>query len=567
MKALCENKFNRWINSSIVDDDTKNELREISKDSQELEIRFEKNLTFGTSGLRSIMRAGTNGMNVYTVRHVTQALANMILAEVSNTGVVISYDSRHNSKSYAEETATVLAANGIKAYLFDNLRPTPELSFAVRHLKATSGVNITASHNTSEYNGYKVYWMDGGQMVPKYSNLVTAEMGKIDIFDDVKTIDFDEAVSQGLIESIGKEVDDAYIAAVLKESIGKEYVAKVTDDFKCVYTPFHGCGYWFVPEILSRIGIKNIIPVEEQMVLDGNFPTVKSPNPENTEGFDLALKYAEKSDADIIIGTDPDSDRCATIVRNESGEYYSLSGNQMGILLLHYVAEVNKQRGTLDANSFAIRSVVSSPMFDVICENYGIHVDYALTGFKYIAEKILDNERTGRYKYLFGYEESIGFLKGDYARDKDGISTAMIFAEMSCFYKAKGLSVYQGLQNLYAKYGYYEEGVHSFNFEGEDAYEKMSIAMDGVRKALPSKLGYDVKSVTDYKQGYLDFEPSDVLEFKLGEGSVAIIRPSGTEPKIKLYVYAHGENLNDGEEKVKIILKSVEKLIKNPKNI
>ena len=439
-------EYEYWLASDAVDAKTKEEL------------------TFGTAGLRGIMGAGIGMMNVYTVRYATQGLANLIISKggqiggdsKEGNGVAIAHDSRLNSRAFAEEAAAVLAANGIRAYIFDDMRPTPELSFAVRETGSIAGINITASHNPKEYNGYKAYWADGAQLGPEHADVVSAEIAKIDIFKDVKTMGYDEAVKKGLIKILGDEMDQVYIGKVMETSITHKYIDQVAKDMKIVFTPFHGAGYKLVPEILRRQGYGAIIPVEEQMVPDGNFPTVKSPNPENTEGFALAIEYAKKNGAELVIGVDPDSDRCGAVVKS-GDEYIILSGNQIACLMLDYIITMRKELGTMPSKPFACKSIVSTVMANRICEVNDVKMYEVLTGFKFIGEKIKEHDENGDEHFIFGFEESIGFLGGTYARDKDAVFAAMMMAEVGCWYKAKGMSVYDGLLSLYDKYGYFIE--------------------------------------------------------------------------------------------------------------
>lgn len=430
--------FNQWINSDKVDNETKDELRAIADDDREVEARFTSMLDFGTAGLRGIMRAGLNGMNVYTVRYATQGLADLIneCGEDKTGGVTIAYDSRNNSREFAEEAACVLAANDIHVNLFDELRPTPELSFGLREMKSIAGINVTASHNTKEYNGYKVYWSDGAQLPPEHADKISSKMGSIDIFEDVHTMSMAEAEAEGYITMLGSEMDEKYMAKVLEQSVGRDYVQAVADEFKIIYTPFHGSGYRLVPEVLKRLGMKHVLTVKEQMVLDGNFPTVASPNPENKEGFDLAIKIARDNDIDLIIGTDPDGDRVGTVVRN-GDDYVTISGNQMGVMLLDYLINVRRSHGTLAANSAAVKSIVSTTMANAVCKDNGVTIFETLTGFKFIGEKIKEFEATKKHTFLFGFEESYGYLCGTYARDKDAVVASMLIAEMACWYRTK----------------------------------------------------------------------------------------------------------------------------------
>lgn len=555
-----KDEYLKWMNSPVVDEDTKAELKAIENDENQLKLRFSGMMSFGTAGLREVMRAGLNGMNIYTVRYATQGLADLInsCGEDVGSGVTISYDSRHNSCEYARQSATVLAANGIHVNIFDELRPTPELSFALRYTGSIAGINITASHNTKEYNGYKVYWSDGAQLPPEHAAQVSASMERNDIFDDVKTMDFEEGVEKGLITLIGSEIDEKYLEKVMEQSVGSRYVEQAAGDFTIIYTPFHGTGYKLVPEVLKRLGMKHVLTVPEQMVIDGDFPTVKSPNPEYIEGFAKAIEMARENDVDLIIGTDPDGDRCGVVVRN-GDDYETLTGNQIGVLLLDYLITARREQGTLAPNSAAVKSIVSTTMANAICEANGIKLFETLTGFKYIGEKIKEFLETGQYTFLFGFEESNGYLAGTYARDKDAVVASMLIAEMGCMYRTKGISLYQGIQALYEKYGFFKEGVTSASFSGLEAKAKMNSIMEDLRNDPPEKLGLKVERIRDYSTGKIlnvkdgstgetGLPESNVLFYDLEGGCSLIIRPSGTEPKIKLYVMTRGQSEKEAQE-------------------
>ena len=555
-----KDEYLKWMNSPVVDEDTKAELKAIENDENQLKLRFSGMMSFGTAGLREVMRAGLNGMNIYTVRYATQGLADLInsCGEDVGSGVTISYDSRHNSCEYARQSAAVLAANGIHVNIFDELRPTPELSFALRYTGSIAGINITASHNTKEYNGYKVYWSDGAQLPPEHAAQVSASMERNDIFDDVKTMDFEEGVEKGLITLIGSEIDEKYLEKVMEQSVGSRYVEQAAGDFTIIYTPFHGTGYKLVPEVLKRLGMKHVLTVPEQMVIDGDFPTVKSPNPEYIEGFAKAIEMARENDVDLIIGTDPDGDRCGVVVRN-GDDYETLTGNQIGVLLLDYLITARREQGTLAPNSAAVKSIVSTTMANAICEANGIKLFETLTGFKYIGEKIKEFLETGQYTFLFGFEESNGYLAGTYARDKDAVVASMLIAEMGCMYRTKGISLYQGIQALYEKYGFFKEGVTSVSFSGLEAKAKMNSIMEGLRNDPPEKLGLKVERIRDYSTGKIlnvkdgstgetGLPESNVLFYDLEGGCSLIIRPSGTEPKIKLYVMTRGQSEKEAQE-------------------
>ena len=569
--------YRKWLDSEAVDDDTKEELRALSGNVEELEGRFTSMLEFGTAGLRGVMRAGLNGMNVYTVRYATQGLANVIrdCGENIGGGVTIAHDCRKNSRLFACEAASVLMANGIHVNLFEDLRPTPELSFAIRETKSIAGINITASHNTKEFNGYKAYWSDGAQLPPEHADKVSEEIAKLDIFEDIQWIDLEEAASGGLLTIIGEDMDEKYMAKVLEQSVGREFVQAAPDDFEIVYTPFHGTGYRLVPEVLRRLGMKHILPVEEQMVVDGDFPTVHSPNPENVEGFERAIRLAKEKDCELIIGTDPDADRCGVVVKNGT-EYRALTGNQIGVLLLDYLITVRKNKGILPENAAAVKSIVTTPMANRICEMNGVAVKEVFTGFKFIGEKIKEFEETGEYTFIFGFEESIGFLAGTYARDKDAVVASMLIAEMGCYYRNRGMNLVDALNALYQKYGYYKEETTSVMFDGFDATEKMHARMNGLRKDGITSIGLPVRRIRDYKMQRIQdlatgetlptgMEQSDVLFYELNSSCNLAIRPSGTEPKMKVYVMAQGSSAEEADQNLQLIRNGILQILKDEK--
>lgn len=561
-------EYEYWLASDVVDEKTKEELRALEGKEEEIEGRFKAMLTFGTAGLRGIMGAGIGCMNVYTVRYATQGLANLVIANggqiggdsKEGNGVAIAHDSRLNSRLFAEEAASVLAANGIKVYIFDDMRPTPELSFAVRETKSIAGINITASHNPKEYNGYKAYWADGAQLGPEHADVVSAEIAKVDIFKDVKTTDYKKAVEDGIIEILGDEMDEVYISRVMETSVTRKYIDQVAKEMKIVFTPFHGAGYKLVPEILRRQGYGAIIPVEEQMIPDGNFPTVKSPNPENTEGFALAIEYAKKNGAELVIGVDPDSDRCGAVVK-AGDDYKILTGNQEACLMMDYIFTVRKELGTMPKNPFICKSIVSTVMANKIADYNNVKMYEVLTGFKFIGEKIKEHEENGDENFVFGFEESIGFLGGSYARDKDAVYAAMMMAEMACWYKARGMSVYDGLIALYEKYGWFIENTESTVFAGFDSAEKREAVMARIRENAPEEIGLKVESVTDYLGDVPGFTKSNVLFYNLADGCAVAVRPSGTEPKIKTYVMVKGDTPEKAEENRKAVRDAVDALL------
>lgn len=542
------NEYNKWLSASAVNDELKAELEKIKEDENEIKERFYKNLEFGTAGLRGVIAAGTNRMNIYTVRKATQGIAADIIncGEVDG-GVVISYDSRHKSYEFAMETAKVLAANGIKAYVFDELRPVPELSFAVRYLKTSRGIMITASHNPKEYNGYKAYGSDGSQLPPESSDYVTSIIDSIDIFDGVKVMDESEAKAKGLIEIIGADVDNAYLAAVKEQSVNEENYKTLGDDFKVVYSPFHGSGNKPVRKILDMTGLKNVIVVPEQELPDPDFSTVKSPNPEDKEGFALAIELAKKENADLIFATDPDCDRIGVVVKTGNGDYVTLNGNQMGVLLTEFIFRNKKEKGTLPSNGALIKTIVSTSMVYPIAEEYGVKTYDVLTGFKFIGEMIKDFEENDYYnQYLFGFEESYGYLAGTHARDKDAVVASMLACQMAADYKAKGMTLYEGLIALYEKYGYYLELTTTKVLAGIDGAEQISAMMEKARANPIKELnGVKVAEMWDVKKGTvlkadgseekLGLPTSNVLKFVFEDNSWFAMRPSGTEPKIKFY--------------------------------
>ena len=566
-------EYKKWLANKDLDGELRTELTAIENDPKEIEERFSFPLAFGTGGLRGIIRAGTNGMNIYTVAQATQGLAELVKQDGgAEMGVVIASDTRIKSDVFSEISARVLAANGIRAYLFDAPRPTPELSFALRHLHAKAGINVTASHNPNIYNGYKAYWEDGAQISPEQADVVSAAIEKVDIFTGVKLISFEEGKKSGLIRMIGQEVDEAYMKVVLAERIRPNAIPDVADDFKVVYTPFHGTGRILVPEVLKRAGLKHLYCVPEQMVPDGRFPTVKSPNPEDKAGFALAMKIAEENGCDLLIGTDPDADRAGVIVRASNGEFVPLTGNQIGVMLLSYIIEARKLENKLPANAAAVKSIVSTKLADKICEASGVAMINVLTGFKFIGEKIKEFEETGSHTYIFGFEESYGYLSGTYARDKDAVCASLLITEMAAFYRARGKSLYEVLCGIFEKYGYYSEGIGTIVLPGLDGLAKMVSLMDGLRQNPPKEIaGVKVASVADYQTGVITdadgktaptgLPVSNVLFYTLENGDSVVIRPSGTEPKIKLYYLVSDKTKEAAEEKRNAYKAAFEKLL------
>ena len=565
MKRSYKEEYQYWLDSPALGEEEWKELSAIADDDKEIESRFYAPLEFGTAGLRGIMATGLNRMNIHVIRWATQAFAAVIKAEgeeACRKGVVVCYDCRLNSEKFAREAAGVMAANGIRVRIFDALRPTPELSFAVLHYGATAGINITASHNPKEYNGYKVYWSDGAQLPPQHAAAVAAEMGKLDIFHDVKRLSFDEAMASGLVEVIGAETDEAFLANVMSMSINKSVVEKVADEFKIVYTPFHGAGYKLVPEALRRLGVKHLFPEPKQMVIDGNFPTVVSPNPENPEGFYLAVDLAKQVGSDLIIGTDPDSDRVGTMVRGKDGEYRTITGNQMGVLLLDYIITARRESGTMPANPAFIKTIVTTNMGREIAEKNGVHVDETFTGLKFMAEKLAEYKRDGSYNYILAYEESYGYMMGDYVRDKDAVTASMMIAEMAAYYFSKGMTLADALEGLYEKYGWFMEKTLNLVMPGLDGLEKMKALMASLRAKPPREIGgSSVLGMRDYQNGTVSvaelgvvgkthISGSNVLYFELEDGTAFIVRPSGTEPKIKVYILTQGADKAECEARV-----------------
>lgn len=567
--------YERWLTSPVVDEDTKAELRAISDDEKEIEERFYRELEFGTAGMRGILGAGTNRMNVYNVRRASMGVAKYVNDEgedAAKAGVLIGYDTRNFSRVFAEETAKVLAANGVKAFLFPIVHSVPEVSFGIRELGCAAGVMITASHNPKEYNGYKVYGPDGGQLPPDAADVVVAAIESYDVFDDVKYISLDEAKDRGLLEIPGTELDEKFIDTVMTQQLNPEAVKEVADTFKLIYTPFHGTGSRPVQAVLKKIGFKNLLVVKEQDTEDGNFPTVESPNPENKEGFTIAIQMAKENDVDVIIGTDPDCDRVGIVVRDAEGVYRTLTGNQTGALLVDYILRSKKEKGTLPENGVVIKTIVTTELAAAIAESYGIEVMNVLTGFKYIGEKMTEFANTGSHTYLIGFEESYGYLVGNHARDKDGVVASMLIAEMAAYYKTKGMSLYEALQDIYKRYGYYAEKTVSFTMPGKDGMEKMAAMLADLRENPPVKVGglnvvlytdYQAQTIKDTKGGVSPLKglpKSNVLKYNLSDDkSYFIVRPSGTEPKIKVYLGTFADSFESAEAIIENILEGVKK--------
>ena len=547
--------YEKWLHSPALSAAEKAELESIQGDEKEIESRFFDQLSFGTAGLRGTMGVGLYRMNVHVVRHATQAFAQVILeegAEAAARGVAVCFDCRNNSDVFAREAACVMAANGIPARVFESLRPTPELSFAVREYHCIAGINVTASHNPKEYNGYKVYWEDGAQLPPKHADQVAKKMKELDVFDCVKTMDYDEAVSKGLITLMGEETDEKFLANVMEQVNDKAVVEKMADTFTMVYTPFHGTGYKLIPEALKRLGMKHVICVPEQMVIDGNFPTVVSPNPENPEGFYLAVDLAKKNNADFILGSDPDADRVGIMVRTKDDDFVVISGNQTGVLLLDYLIGAKRRTGKMPEKPVALKTIVTTEMARKVAEVNGLQCYDTFTGFKFLAEKKDKLENSGEGKVIFSYEESYGYMLGDYVRDKDAVSASVELSEMAAWYASQGMTLYDALQALFEKYGYYGEKTMNLVMPGLDGLKKMADLMANLRQNPPTEIaGVAVKQQKDYQDGSvvnvadgsketMELSGSNVLRFELADGTTILVRPSGTEPKIKVYILTQG---------------------------
>ena len=555
--------YEEWLSNPYFDEKTKAELRAIADDENEIKERFYMDLEFGTAGLRGIIGAGINRMNIYVVRRATQGLANYIIKQGgADKGVAIAFDSRHMSPEFAEEAALTLAANGIKAYKFESLRPTPELSFTVRELGCIAGINITASHNPPEYNGYKVYWEDGAQFTPPHDKGVTEEVLAIEDLSTVKTTTVEEAVKAGKYQIIGKEIDDKYIAHVKAQVVNQDAIDKMQDSIKIVYTPLHGTGNIPARRVLKEIGFTHVYVVPEQELPNGDFPTVSYPNPEAAEAFELGLKMAKELDADLVLATDPDAGRLGVYVKDtKSGDYIPLTGNMSGSLLCEYVLSQKKANGQIPADGQVVKSIVSTNLIDEIAKGYGVELIEVLTGFKWIGQQILKNEKTGKGHYLFGMEESYGCLIGTYARDKDAISATAALCEAAAYYKMKGMTLWDAMIEMYEKYGYCKDAVKSIGLSGIEGLAKIQSIMENLRNNTPAEIGgYKVVSARDYKADTIkdmatgEVKPtglpsSNVLYYDMEDGAWVCVRPSGTEPKIKFYYGVKGTSLEDGEKK------------------
>ena len=566
-------KYKNWCENSFFDEETKKELLSIENDEKEIEDRFYKDLEFGTAGLRGIIGMGTNRMNKYTVGKATQGLANFIIEEKAvDRGVVISYDSRNMSKEFGELSALILNANGIKTYLFEGIRPVPELSYAVRKLNAISGIMITASHNPPKYNGYKVYWEDGAQITSPKDKLIIEKVNSIEDYSTIKKIEKEEAIKKGLYNIIGKEIDNEYINT-LKSYILNENVIKENKNISIVYTPLHGTGYMPVTRILKEVGFEKVNVVEEQCIPDGNFPTVEYPNPEDKKAFKMALDLANKKNAELVLATDPDADRLGVYsLDTKTGEYKAFTGNMSAMLIAEYILSQKKEKNILDENSAMVKSIVSTNLAEAIAKEYSIKLFSVLTGFKYIGEKIKEFEQTNKYKYVFGFEESYGCLIGDYARDKDGIAAVMALCEAAAYYKSKGLTLWDQMIKIYEKYGFYQEKTISITLEGVDGIKQIKDKMDKLRKEKVEKFAnFDVIKIKDYKlQEEIDLKTgkikklempeSNVLYYELVDDAWVCVRPSGTEPKIKYYIGVKGKSFEDSENKIQEIEKFIKEM-------
>lgn len=567
--------YKHWLEDDYFDEATKEELRGIASDEKEIEERFYTELEFGTAGLRGVIGAGTNRMNVYTVRKATQGLANYILkVGGEKRGVAIAYDSRHMSPEFADVSALCLAANGIKAYVFESLRPTPELSYAVRKLGAIAGINITASHNPPEYNGYKVYWEDGAQITPPHDTGIMDEVKAVKDYSDTKTMDKDAAIAAGLYQTIGADIDDPYIAELKKLVIHQDAIDAVGGELKIVYTPLHGTGNIPVRRVLKELGFANVYAVPEQELPNGDFPTVSYPNPEAAEAFELGLALAKKVDADLILATDPDADRLGVYVKDaKTGEYHSLTGNMSGCLIGDYIIGQKKELTGLPADGAFVKSIVSTNMADAIAKYYGIELIEVLTGFKFIGQKILEFETTGKGTYLFGMEESYGCLPGTYARDKDAVAASMMLCEAAAYYKTKNMTLWDAMIQMYERYGYYKDEVTSITLKGMEGLEKIQEIMNNLRANAPKEIGgYQVTAVRDYKNDTITdtasgavkatgLPSSNVLYYELTDDAWVCVRPSGTEPKVKFYFGIKGTSLEDADRKASDMKEAVSALV------
>ena len=571
--------YNQWLENPYFDEATKEELKAIKDDENEIKERFYMDLEFGTAGLRGIIGAGTDRMKIYVVRRATQGLANYIAkVDKKSQGVAIAYDSRHMSPEFAQEAALCLAANGIKAYIFETLRPTPELSFAVRHLGCVAGINVTASHNPPEYNGYKVYWEDGAQITPPHDSGIMGEVKAISDWNTVKTMDKEDAVKAGLFEVIGQAVDDAYMAELKKQIIHMDAIQAEGKNLKIVYTPLHGTGNIPARRILKELGFENVYVVPEQELPDGDFPTVSYPNPEAAEAFELGLKLAREVDADIVLATDPDADRLGVRVKDRNGEYHDLTGNMSGCLLANYELSQRKAvNGSLPEDGALVKTIVTTNLADAIAKGYGVNLIEVLTGFKYIGQQILGFENSGKGTYLFGFEESYGCLIGTYARDKDAIVATMALCEAAAYYKTQGKTLWDAMIDMYEEFGYYKDAIQAVTMKGIEGLQKIQEIMTTLRQNPPAEFaGHKVTAVRDYKLDEItdlatgEKKPtglpnSNVLYYELTDDAWVCVRPSGTEPKVKFYYGVKGTSLADADEKSDAMGKAVLEMVDSMK--
>jgi len=567
-----EINYQRWLSEQSVDDATKEELRAVSSDEDEKKMRFHGYMAFGTGGLRSVMGAGTARMNVYTVAHATEGLARLILKTEGGRerGVAVCYDSRNHSAVFARRAAEVLSADGIRVYLFPELRPTPTLSFAVRELGCVAGINITASHNPAEYNGYKVYWEDGGQLPPDHAETVAAEIAQVDIFRDVPS---PEKANPALITMTDGTLDDAYVKNVLGEAVNPDAIPAVADEMAIVYTPLHGAGATMVPRVLKAAGLKKLYTVEEQMQPNGDFPTVKFPNPEFPEAFALGVQLAEKVGSDLIVATDPDADRVGAMAKDKDGQFHCITGNQMGALLLEYICTAYENTGKMPEEPYAVKTIVTSELSARVCAAHNVTLYNVLTGFKFIGEVIKKYEDEGHGTFLLGFEESYGYLKGTYARDKDSVVASLLICEMAAFYKTRGMTLIDALNELFAKYGAFRESVFSIGMTGVDAQVKMASMMDNLRKNPPAHIGtkkvavvkdYLTETVLDLRTGEKSatgLPVSNVLYYLTEDQNLTVVRPSGTEPKVKIYVLANGADMEAAQKNADDCTAGIKKLL------
>lgn len=557
-------EYEKWCTDSYFDDETRNELLAIKDDDKEIKDRFYRRLEFGTGGLRGVIGAGTNRMNIYTVRQATQGLANYIISQDGQAkGVAIAFDSRIMSPEFAKEAAACLSANGIKVYLFESLRPTPELSFSVRRLGCIAGIVITASHNPREYNGYKVYWEDGAQITPPHDKNILGEVALVEDFEQMKTMSYEQAVSEGFIKIIGKEIDDEYIAQLKKQNIHPEVITKAAKDIKIVYTPLHGTGNIPVRRVLKELGFENVYVVEKQEKPDGSFPTVAYPNPEDEKAWTLALELAKEKDADIVLATDPDADRLGVYAKDKkTGEYVSFTGNMSGALIAEYILREKKDKGELPKNAAIVETIVTTDMLKAIAKDYNVKLIEVLTGFKFIGEQIKLFEQNNSYEYIFGMEESYGCLAGTYARDKDACVAVMMLCEVAAYYKLKGMTLCDAMQDMYEKYGYYKEGLSTITKKGMDGIAQIENMMREKREnPIQTIGGFKVLKMRDYlidevkdmvtgEKSSTGLPKSNVLYYELENNAWCCVRPSGTEPKIKFYYGVKGKNISDAVEKL-----------------